>query len=174
MKHGKIWFFLGLMCGHWLVHWRRSGLHHQVTNVVRRVDTQYFPDGATSERYEFVHALYRQVLYDRLTPRRRARLHQRIGERLEALHPELTDEVVPELAHHFEAAADWPRAVEYLRLEADIARRRFAHSQADSLLQRALEVASHLPEAERAPKELARRQTASQGKPDQPLPAALR
>ena len=142
--------------------------------VVRRVDTQYFPDGATSERYEFVHALYRQVLYDRLTPRRRARLHQRIGERLEALHPELTDEVVPELAHHFEAAADWPRAIEYLRLEADIARRRFAHSQADSLLQRALEVASHLPEAERAPKELARRQTASQGKPDQPLPAALR
>ena len=124
--------------------------------VVRRVDTQYFPDGATSERYEFVHALYRQVLYDRLTPRRRARLHQRIGERLEALHPELTDEVVPELAHHFEAAADWPRAVEYLRLEADIARRRFAHSQSDALLQRALELASRLPAAQRAPKELER------------------
>jgi predicted ATPase len=124
--------------------------------IVRWSATQYFPDGTIAERYEFVHALYRQVLYDRLSPRRRASLHRRIGERLEELHPELTDEVVPELAHHFEAAADWRRAVEYLRLEADIARRRFAHSQADSLLQRALELASRLPEAQRAPKELER------------------
>ena len=122
--------------------------------IVRWAATQYLPDGTIAERYEFVHALYRQVLYDRLAPRRRARLHRRIGERLEELHPELTDEVVPELAHHFEAAADWRRAVEYLRLEAGIARRGFAHSQADSLLQRALELASRLPEAERAPKEL--------------------
>jgi predicted ATPase/DNA-binding winged helix-turn-helix (wHTH) protein len=121
--------------------------------IVRWAATQHFPDGTIAERYEFVHALYRQVLYDRLAPRRRARLHQRIGERLEELHPELTDEVVPELAHHFEAAADWRRAVEYLRLEADIATRRFAHSQADSLLQRAVELASRLPDAERAPKE---------------------
>jgi hypothetical protein len=73
---------------------------------------------------------------------------------LEALHPELTDEVVPELAHHFEAAADWRRAVQYLRLAADIARRRFAHLQAESLLKRALELARRLLEAERAPKEL--------------------
>jgi predicted ATPase/DNA-binding winged helix-turn-helix (wHTH) protein len=123
--------------------------------IVRRAATQHFPDGTISERYEFVHALYRQVLYDRLTPRRRAKLHRRIGERLEALHPELTDEVVPELAHHFEAAADWPRAVEYLRLEADIARRRFAHSQADTLLQRALELVSRRPAAECTPKDLA-------------------
>ena len=115
--------------------------------IVRWAATQYFPDGTTAERYEFVHALYRQVLYDRLAPSRRARLHRRIGERLEALHPQLTDEVVHELAHHFEAAADWRRAVGYLRLEADIARRRFAHSQADSLLQRALQLASRLPAA---------------------------
>ncbi|MDB6103514.1 MAG: transcriptional regulator, putative ATPase, winged helix family [Gammaproteobacteria bacterium] len=116
--------------------------------IVRWAGTQYFPNGAIAERYEFVHALYRQVLYDRLAPRRRARLHRRIGERLEALHPQLTDEVVPELAYHFEAAADWRRAVEYLRLEAGIARRLFAHSQADSLLQRAVELASRLPQAE--------------------------
>jgi len=116
--------------------------------------THRFPDGTISERYEFVHALYRQVLYDRLAPRRTARLHRRIGERLEALHPQPMDEVVPELAYHFEAAADWPRAVEYLQLEADIARRRFADPQADSLLQRALELVSNLPEAQRAPKEL--------------------
>lgn len=72
--------------------------------ILRWTGERHFPDGSTSERYEFVHALYRQVLYDRLQPSRRARLHRRIGERLQALHP--TDEVVPELAHHFEAAAD--------------------------------------------------------------------
>jgi predicted ATPase len=94
-----------------------------------------------------VHALYRQALYDRLAPSRRARLHRRIGERLEALHPRLTNEVLHELAYHFEAAADWRRAVGYLRLEADIARRRFAHSQADSLLQRAEQLACRLPAA---------------------------
>jgi predicted ATPase/DNA-binding winged helix-turn-helix (wHTH) protein len=115
--------------------------------IVRRVAPRHFPHETLAERYEFVHALYRQVIYDRLAPRRRARLHRRIGERLAALHPELTDEVVFELAHHFEAAADWRRAVEYLRLAADIARRGLAHSQADCLLQRAVELASRLAQA---------------------------
>ncbi len=121
--------------------------------IVRWTGTEHFPDGAMSERYEFVHALYRQVLYDRLPAGRRARLHRRIGERLEALHSQRTDEVAPDLAHHFEAAADWPRAVEYLRLDADIATRRFAHPQAQSLLQRALELVRRLPDAQRSAKE---------------------
>jgi len=122
--------------------------------IARWAGTQQFPDGAVSERYEFVHALYRQVLYDRQVPGRRARLHRRIGERLEALYSQQMDEVVAELAYHFEAAADWPRSVQYLRLAADLAGRRYAHAQADSLLQRALELVSNLPEAQRAPKEM--------------------
>jgi predicted ATPase/DNA-binding winged helix-turn-helix (wHTH) protein len=115
--------------------------------IVRRVAPRHLPDGTITERYEFVHALYRQVIYDRLAPRRRARLHRCIAERLEALHPELTDEIVLELAHHFEAAGEWRRAVEYLRLAADIARRGLVHSQADCLLQRAVELASRLAKA---------------------------
>jgi DNA-binding winged helix-turn-helix (wHTH) protein/tetratricopeptide (TPR) repeat protein len=122
--------------------------------IVRWAGTQRFPDGTVSEGYEFVHAVYRQVLYDRQTPGRRARLHRRIGERLEALYSQQMDETAAELAYHFEAAADWPRAVEYLRRAADIAGRRYAHPQADSLLQRALELVRNLPEAQRAPKEI--------------------
>jgi predicted ATPase/DNA-binding winged helix-turn-helix (wHTH) protein len=87
--------------------------------IVRRVANRHFPDGTNSERYEFVHALYRQVIYDRLAPGQRARLHRRIGERLEVLHPELTDAVVLELARHFEAAAEWRRAAEYRQLLRD-------------------------------------------------------
>jgi predicted ATPase len=143
--------------------------------IVRRTGIRDFPDGTFSQRFEFVHALYRQVLYDRLPPCPRAKLHRLIGERLEALHPQPTDEVVAELAHHFEAAADWPRAVAYLRLEADIARRRLAHSQADSLLQRALQLASR-PAVKACNEDLgaARRQTAGQARPEQLVPAALR
>jgi tetratricopeptide (TPR) repeat protein len=60
------------------------------------------------------------------------------------------EEVVPELAYHFERAADWPRAIEYLQQAAEIASRRYAHRQADETLTRALELVGRLPEAERA------------------------
>src|SRR6202020_3314449 len=103
-----------------------------------------------TERYEFVHALYRQVLYDRQLPPRRARLHRQIGERLAALYAQRTEEVVPELAYHVEQAADWPRPVDYLQQAAQIAGRRYAHRQADALLARALELVSHLSGAQRA------------------------
>ena len=122
--------------------------------IVRWVGTQHFPDGTVSERYEFVHVLYRQVLYDRQAPGRRARLHRRIGERLEALYSHRLDEIVPALADHFEAAADWPRAIKYLRMAADVAVRRYAPLEAVPMLQRALELASRLPEAERPVSEI--------------------
>jgi DNA-binding winged helix-turn-helix (wHTH) protein len=123
-----------------------SRRHH----IVKWAATQSLPDGSMTERYEFVHALYRQVLYDRQLPGRRARLHRQIGERLAALYAPRVDEVVPELAYHFEQAADWPRAADYLRQAAQIAGRRYAHREADALLARALELVSHLSGAQRA------------------------
>jgi len=123
-----------------------SRRHH----IVKWVGTESLPDGSMTERYEFVHALYRQVLYDRLLPGRRARLHRQIGERLAALYALRMEEVVPELAYHFEQAADWPRAVDYLQQAAQLAGRRYAHRQADALLARALELVSHLSGAQRA------------------------
>src|SRR3984957_8310157 len=123
-----------------------SRRHH----IVKWAATESLPDGSTTERYEFVHALYRQVLYDRQLPGRKARLHRQIGERLAALYAQRMEEVVSELAYHFEQAADWPRAVDYLQQAAQIAGRRYAHRQADALLVRALELVSHLSAAQRA------------------------
>jgi DNA-binding winged helix-turn-helix (wHTH) protein len=123
-----------------------SRRHH----IVKWAATQSLPDGSMTERYEFVHALYRQVLYDRQLPGRRARLHRQIGERLAALYAPRVEDVVPELAYHFEQAADWPQAVDYLQQAAQIAGRRYAHRQADALLARALELVSHLSGAQRA------------------------
>jgi DNA-binding winged helix-turn-helix (wHTH) protein/tetratricopeptide (TPR) repeat protein len=123
-----------------------SRRHH----IVRWAGAQSLPDGSATERYEFVHVLYRQVLYDRQLPGRRARLHRQIGERLAAMHAQAMEEVVPELAYHFEQAADWSRAIEYLQWAADIAGRRYAHRQADAMLTRALELVGNLPEDQRA------------------------
>ena len=114
--------------------------HH----IVKWVGTQSLPDGSMTERYEFVHALYRQVLYDRQLPGRRARLHRQLGERLAAMYALRIEDVVPELAYHFEQAAD------YLQQAAQIAGHRYADRQADSIFARALELVSRLPEAERA------------------------
>jgi hypothetical protein len=119
-------------------------------HIVKWAAVQSLPDGSVIERYEFVHVLYRQVLYDRQPPGRRARLHHQIGERLAALYARRVEDVAPELAYHFEQAADWPRAIDYLRQAAEVAGRRYAHRQVDSILSRALELVSHLPLAQRA------------------------
>jgi len=118
--------------------------------IVRLAASQQLPDGSVSPRYEFVHALYREVFYGRQPPGRRAKLHRRIGEQLEALYSEQLSEVAPELAHHFEEGSDWPRAMRYLRLGAETAHRRFAHPEAATILRHALELTTKLPEAERA------------------------
>lgn len=121
--------------------------------IVRSAGSQQFPEGTVCSRYEFVHALYREVLYRRQAPGRSAKLHRRIAERLEALFAARPSEVAAELAHHFEEGSDWTRAVKYLQLQAETAGRRYAPREATALLQHALELLSKLPEAERAASE---------------------
>jgi len=61
-----------------------------------------YPDGSVSSRFEFVHALYRDVLYDRIPVGYRKELHRRVGQALEALWGERSSEIAAELAMHFE------------------------------------------------------------------------
>jgi predicted ATPase len=110
--------------------------------IVRPIGAQQFPDGTFSSRYEFVHALYGEVLYLRQAPGRRATLHRRIGERLEKLFADRADEVAPELARHFEEGFDYVRAAKYQRLAAEAASRRDAHLETATRLQYALELLS--------------------------------
>ena len=123
--------------------------------IVRSSDPQEFPEGTASERYEFIHALYRDVLYRRQSPSRRAKLHRDVGERLEALYGQRSSEVALELAHHFEQGRDWPRAIKYLQLAADTAGRRFEPQRALEILEHALELKNRLRYAERAQHEIA-------------------
>jgi predicted ATPase len=83
--------------------------------LLRRGD-QTWPDSTVAGSYCFVHALYQQVLYQRVSAAQRVRLHQRLGARLEAGHGTQAGAMAAELAMHFERGRDYPRAVQYLRL----------------------------------------------------------
>ncbi|HZF30904.1 MAG TPA: AAA family ATPase [Gammaproteobacteria bacterium] len=122
--------------------------------VIAPTGTQYLPDGTTSQSYAFVGPLHREVLYRGQAPTRRAKAHGRIGEHLETLFSSRLDEAAPELAYHFESAADWPRAVAYLEMAAEDARSRLAQTEAAALLERAHRLAARLPEADRPAPEI--------------------
>ena len=76
--------------------------------------TAAWPDGTTTPRYSFVHDLYRSVIYEGISASRRARLHQIIGEQIEAGCRGATEQAAAELAVHFERSGDHDRAVQYL------------------------------------------------------------
>jgi DNA-binding winged helix-turn-helix (wHTH) protein/tetratricopeptide (TPR) repeat protein len=118
--------------------------------VLRRLGSSRFPDGSMSSRYEFSHALYREVLYRRQAPARRTRTHRQIGERLERLHAGHENKIASELAEHFEHSNDWPRALKYLCLAAENARRRYANREAGVILRRALGLCANLAGDEQA------------------------
>jgi predicted ATPase/DNA-binding winged helix-turn-helix (wHTH) protein len=110
-----------------------EGLSHRAL-MVRPAGSQQFPDGTVSDRYEFVHALYREVFYGHLATGTKASLHERIGKQVEALFSERPREVAAELAYHFEQSRDWSRTVRYLRLLAENVGRRYAHREAQQYL----------------------------------------
>ncbi len=82
---------------------RLARRHH----MLRPVGRQDMTDGTVSTRYEFVHALYREVLYRRQTQGRRMKLHMRLGELLEASLREGLKEVSPELPRYPAESSDW-------------------------------------------------------------------
>ena len=115
-----------------------------------------WPDGTSSGRYRFTHALYRQVLYEGLGTVRRRQLHRRIGLRLEAGYGAQAGEIAAQLAVHFERGGEMPRAVHYWQQVGDNAARRNAHSEAIAALKKGLALLATLPESpERTQHELA-------------------
>lgn len=114
-----------------------------------------WPDRSYSARYGFLHALYRDVAYRRIPAARRALLHRRVGERLEAAFGPRAGEIATELALHFEQGRDADRAARYLEQAAANALRRSAAAEAVALLTHGIDVLSTLPDTdERQQREL--------------------
>ncbi len=116
--------------------------------ILRADGIAEWPGGTAVGRYVFLHALYQEVLYERLAPGRRAVLHRQIGETLERGYAARTSEIAAVLALHFEEGRNFPKAVRYLAEAAENSTRRFANHEAANYLTRALAYVDRLPHDE--------------------------
>lgn len=128
----------------------RRGQFLQARGVVE------WPNGTVAGRYGFQHALYQKVLYDRLAPGQRVRLHQQIGTLLETAYGPRAQEIAATLAVHFEVGRATKRAVQYHGQAAQVALQRSALHEAMTHLEKGLALVATLPDTpERAQQELA-------------------
>ncbi len=112
---------------------------------IRSQDTEVWPDGTIAARYGFIHTLYQEVLYHRVSSGQRIRLHQRIGQRKEVAYGERANEIATELAVHFRGGRDARRASRYWRHAGDNMLQRHAHHEAIACYDNALDMLQQLP-----------------------------
>jgi DNA-binding response OmpR family regulator len=61
------------------------------SGIVRRAGIRQLTDGAISQEFEFVHAFYREVFHDRLSPVRRDWIRRRIADSVSEVSSEVAD-----------------------------------------------------------------------------------
>jgi DNA-binding winged helix-turn-helix (wHTH) protein/predicted ATPase len=122
---------------------------------IRASGTETWPDGTVTACYQFLHALYHEVVYARVSAGHRVRLHQQLGVRKETGYGAQARQIAAELAVHFTRGHDAGRAVTYLYHAGENALGRSAYQEAITHLTRGLGMLATLPEtAARAQQEL--------------------
>jgi DNA-binding CsgD family transcriptional regulator len=99
------------------------------------------------ERYAFRHALLQEAVYDDLLPGERNRLHGAFARTLEASSSGDARHAA-ELAYHWYAAHDLPRALEAAVAAGRAAETTYAFPEAVAQYERAIELWDHVPDAE--------------------------
>jgi tetratricopeptide (TPR) repeat protein len=105
-----------------------------------------WPDGTVASRFGFLHALYRDVLYERVPAGQRVSFHRRIAERQEAAYGDRVAEIATVLAHHYEGCGDKSQAFKFLELAGEQAARRAAFGEAIGLFSSALRLLGQQPD----------------------------
>ena len=113
---------------------------------IRHQGAETWIDKTVTERYGFVHALYHETLYNRISANRRVRWHRQIGARLELGYGTQAREMAAELAAHFVRGQDVARAVQYLRYAGDQALQRSAYQEASTHFTHGIELLPTLPD----------------------------
>ncbi len=113
---------------------------------LRELGVATWPDGTVNSQYGFRHALYPEVLYQRMSAGRRVRMHRAIGLCEELGYGAQAGERAAELARHFTQGHDIPRAVQYLLQAGQNALRLSAHVEALSRFTQGLTLLTAQPE----------------------------
>jgi len=100
------------------------------------------------ERYAFRHMLVHEAVYGELLPGERARFHARVAQAIADLATAGDASVSAQLAHHWFAAHDLPRALEAALRAGDAASRVHAYADAYRHFERVLELWDQVPDAE--------------------------
>ena len=103
--------------------------------------------------FRFSHAFFRQTLYEEIFAPRRVRLHQQVGQALEAVHARRLEEHAAELAEHFAQSPEpetLRKALHYGELSATRALSVYAYGEAAQHWQRCLEVQEVLDPEDKA------------------------
>lgn len=105
-----------------------------------------WPDGSITGSYHFRHHLFLEIIYHQIATARRARIHRKVGKRLEAGYGERVSEIAASLATHFDLGNDLQRAIRYSRMSAEQALGRYAYATAIDELRSVLDKLEQMPE----------------------------
>jgi DNA-binding winged helix-turn-helix (wHTH) protein len=105
---------------------------------LRRAGTANWPDGSACRRFEFIHDVFRESIYQSLAPGLRQNFHHRIAECMEAGFADAAEPVAAELALHAELGGDRQRSITFLIMAAQSAQMLNAPREALAYLDRAL------------------------------------
>ena len=92
------------------------------------------------ESYSFADAVVRDVLHEEVSLLRHKKLHGVVGYALEKAYTDRIDEHLGELAYHFLEGGYKDKALEYFLKAVEKAEHVYAHEQASSYLQHAIEI----------------------------------
>jgi ABC-type oligopeptide transport system substrate-binding subunit/class 3 adenylate cyclase len=123
---------------------RRSLLELQRVDLVR--ESRRWPE----PEYRFKHALIQEAAYRTLVSDQRMRLHRRAADWLETAYEGREDEVAALLAHHWLAAEDEVKAIEYLTRAGDRARQEYALDEAIEIYRELLAILARRDERQEA------------------------
>src|SRR5262249_3982578 len=103
--------------------WKERGALDPLLRELTRLEFLSKRSGDVDSTYMFTHALTQEVVYESLSPARRAALHAAAGTALETLYVTRLEEVTDRLAHHYSRTDQADKAVLYLARLAEKAAR---------------------------------------------------
>ena len=121
-----------------------------------RVSDEMQPGPQRLSHYRFAHALFRDYVYETLSPGERRLLHHEVGTALESLYGDQVGNIAVRLAVHFAGHREKER--HYARLAGERAAAQYANEEAVRHLSRALALTPEVEQEERYALLLAREQ----------------